>query len=107
MDIIEISHKAYKEFKEYLDSCNVTDYNLRISYMGRNCSGPIFNIAAGTEGPNDVVIELNEIVFYIEQELIDEYEGFIILSNDENNGEGLEFKPIKAPDNPCIGCSSC
>lgn len=107
MDIIEISHEAYKEFKDYLDSSNVTTYNLRISYMGKDCKGPIFNIAEGTEDPNDIVVDLNEVTFYIGQELIDEYEGFIILSNNENNGQGLEFKPIKPPANPCIGCSGC
>ncbi len=107
MDIIEISHEAYIEFKNYLDNSGIGGYNLRIGYVGKDCNGAVFNIEESSELPNDVVVELNDLVFYIDEKLIDEYKGFIIFSNNENNGEGLELKPIKAPPNPCIGCSGC
>ncbi len=107
MDIIEISEEAYNEFKAYLNNSGVGSYNLRIGYVGKDCNGAIFNIEESSELPNDLVVELNELVLYIDEKLVNEYEGFIILSNKENNGEGLELKPIKAPPNPCIGCSGC
>lgn len=107
MNNIRISEEAYKEFKDFLDYNNVENYNLKITYMGRNCAGPVFNIDTGKQGPNDILEQVKDINFFIGKDLIDEYEGFIILSNNENNGKGLELKPVKAPKSGCSVCPGC
>lgn len=107
MKNVQISSDAYEEFKAFLDCGNLDSYNLRISYLGRNCSGPIFNIDSGEKGPNDIIEQINDINFIIGKDLIEEFEGFIILSNSENNGKGLELKTVKVPKSPCSVCQGC
>ncbi|MDP4144016.1 MAG: HesB-like protein [Bacillota bacterium] len=107
MCYIQISDEAYNEFKEMLDSSPLGTCDIRISYMGRNCNGTLFNIDAGIEEENDVVEQVKDIKFIMEKTMLDEYEGFIILSNNENNGTGLELKPVVAPPSPCTVCPGC
>jgi HesB-like selenoprotein len=107
MSYINISDEAYVEFKDFLEFNKVENYNLRIAYLGRRCSGPIFNIATCSENTNDIVEQIKEISFIMNKELIDEYGGFEILSSNENQGEGLILKPMIAPVNNCNICPGC
>lgn len=107
MKYITISDEGYKEFKQLLQDSNVTDEGLRIRYLGNQCSGPVFNIGIGIEGKGDVVEEVKDLKFIMHQELIDEFGGFIILSNDENDGQGLMLKPAIEPAGGCGTCSGC
>ncbi|MDP4177407.1 MAG: HesB-like protein [Bacillota bacterium] len=107
MKNIQISQEGYNEFKTFLDNCNMSDYNLRISYIGKNCSGAVFNIDRGEEQQNDIIEKINELTFYIDKDLIEEFKGFIILSNSENNGNGLELKTVLVPKSPCTVCPGC
>ena len=107
MSYINISDEAYVEFKDFLEFNKVENYNLRITYLGKKCSGPIFNISAGSENANDLVEQINDINFIMNKELITEYGGFEILSSNENAGEGLILKPMIKQVNNCNICPSC
>jgi HesB-like selenoprotein len=107
MENIKISEEAYEEFKGFLDYNKLPNYDLRISYMGRNCSGLIFNIDNGVKEDNDIVEKVKDINFIMDEELIKEYGGFIILSNNENEGRGLELRSVIEPKSPCTVCPGC
>lgn len=104
MKNMTISEDAYKEFKEFLDENKVENYNIRINLGGMACSGPVFNITVDEVTDDDVVEVVNDINFVIEKRLIEEFGGFILLSAEENNGNGLSLKPVIAPEG---GCGSC
>ncbi|GAA0070233.1 HesB-like protein [Clostridium sardiniense] len=104
MKNMTISEDAYKEFKEFLDENKVENYNIRINLGGMACSGPVFNITVDEATDDDVVEVVNDINFVIEKRLIEEFGGFILLSAEENNGNGLSLKPVIAPEG---GCGSC
>ena len=107
MNNIQISEEAYQEFKGFLEENKVEDYNLRISYLGRNCSGPTFNIDISKPKVSDTMEQVKEIKFYIEEKIINDYGGLIVLSNNENGGKGLELKPVKDPLGGCKLCVGC
>ncbi|MGG7078720.1 HesB-like protein [Clostridium sardiniense] len=104
MKNMTISEDAYKEFKEFLDENKVENYNIRINLGGMACSGPVFNITVDEATDDDIVEVVNDINFVIEKRLIEEFGGFILLSAEENNGNGLSLKPVIAPEG---GCGSC
>jgi hypothetical protein len=105
MSYIKISDEAYEEFKSFLEYNSVVSNNLKISYLGRRCSGPVFNISYEDGCESDLSERVGEINFIFSRDLIDEYGGFIILSNTENSGDGLIFKPLKESD--CCNCNVC
>lgn len=107
MKFMKVSDEAYREFKDFLVSSNVEDYNLRIKYLGTNCSGPIFNVYSGKEEENDVIDTVNDINFIVDREIINSFGGFIILSSRESSKMGLELKPFIEPPSGCGGCSKC
>lgn len=108
MKNITISTEAYNEFKAFLDENNISDYKIRINFAGFACSGPIFNISVSEPTDSDEVETVNEISFIIEKNLIEQFGGFIILSTEENEGNGLSLKPVIAPEGGCGGsCSGC
>lgn len=105
MKFMKVSDEAYKEFKSFLDVNNVKDCSLRISYLGTNCSGPVFNIDVGKIEDNDILDKIKDINFITDKDVINVCGGFSILSNKENNGKGLELKPFITPPSGCDGCS--
>ena len=104
MDKILISEEAYKEFKEFLDENEVDNYSIRINLAGFGCSGPAFNISVDEAKEGDVTQKVNDIVFVVEEKLVDEFGGFRLLSTDENEGRGLSLKPVIEVAG---GCGSC
>ncbi|ASW43215.1 HesB-like protein [Clostridium isatidis] len=104
MDKILISEEAYKEFKAFLDENEVDNYSIRINLAGFGCSGPAFNITVDEPQDGDVVEKVNDITFVVEENLIDEFGGFKLLSTEENEGRGLSLKPIIEAEG---GCGSC
>ena len=107
MSFMQVSDEAYEEFKSFLVNTNVQDFNLRITYLGRNCKEVTFNLDYGVKGENDVSQQVKDITFIIDKEALEEFEGFTILSNNENKGQGLELKPLKVPESPCTVCPGC
>lgn len=107
MKNIFMSDVAYKEFKDFLDENNVESYNIRIGISEFSCSGPIFNIMIGEETSEDDVEVINEIKFIVDKDMLAEYGGFIIVSNEENDGNGIGLKPVVLPSGGCSGgCGS-
>ena len=104
MDKILISEEAYKEFKGFLDENEVDNYSIRINLAGFGCSGPAFNISVDDAKEGDVTQKVNDIVFVVEEKLVDEFGGFKLLSTDENEGRGLSLKPVIEVEG---GCGSC
>ena len=104
MDKILISEEAYKEFKEFLDENEVDNYSIRINLAGFGCSGPAFNISVDEAKEGDGTQKVNDIVFVVEEKLVDEFGGFRLLSTDENEGRGLSLKPVIEVEG---GCGSC
>lgn len=104
MKNVSISQEAYKEFVEFLDENKVESYNIRINLAGYACSGPVFNISVSEITDNDVTEVINDVTFIIEKKLVDEFDGFVILSNEENYGNGISLKANNPGEG---GCSSC
>lgn len=102
--MIFIDSTAYNEFKELLDNANVESYNVRITIDRVGCRGPIFGVFIDEPNENDDVEIINEITFICEKPLIEEYGGFIIVSNEENNGRGVGMKPVVTLSKGCDGC---
>ena len=108
MKNITISQEAYTEFKAFLEENKITDFNIRINFAGFACSGPIFNISISEGTDADEVETVNDINFIMEKSLIEQFGGFIILSSEENEGNGLSLKPVISPEGGCGGsCSGC
>ena len=108
MKNMTISTEAYNEFKAFLDENGIKDYKIRINFAGFACSGPIFNISVSEPTDEDEVETIEEVSFIIEKSLIEQFGGFIILSSEENEGNGLSLKPVIAPEGGCGGsCSGC
>lgn len=104
MDKILISEEAYQEFKGFLDENEVDNYSIRINLAGFGCSGPAFNISVDDVKDGDLTQKVNDIVFVVEEKLVDEFGGFRLLSTDENEGRGLSLKPLIEVEG---GCGSC
>lgn len=104
MSKITISKEAYTEFKSFLDENGIEEYNIRINLAGFGCSGPAFNISVSEATDADLVEKVEDVNFIVENSLVDEFGGFIILSTEENEGRGLSLKPVIAPEG---GCGSC
>ncbi|MBP1926795.1 HesB-like selenoprotein [Sedimentibacter acidaminivorans] len=108
MKNIFISDIAYKEFKDLLDENNVESCNIRINISEYTCSGPIFNIMVSEANAEDHTEVINDITFIVEKSILAEYGGFIIVSNEENDGNGVGLKPVVLPSSGCSGeCGSC
>lgn len=102
--MIFIDNTAYKEFKELLDKANVRSYNVRIGLDRVGCRGPIFGVYIDEPTEDDEVEVINEITFISEKSLLEEYGGFIIVSNEENKGNGVGMKPVVTSSSGCGGC---
>lgn len=108
MKKVTISQEAYDEFKGFLDENKITDLNIRINFAGFACSGPIFNISVSQATDADEVEKINDITFMYEKSLTEQFGGFMILSSDENEGNGLSLKPVIQPESGCGGsCAGC
>ncbi len=107
MNKITLSEEAYNEFKAFLDENKVEAYNIRINLAGFGCSGPVFNITVDEAKETDLVEKINDITFFAEKTLVDEYGGFIILSTEENGGRGLSLRPVIQPEGGCGTCGGC
>lgn len=107
--MIFINEQAYKEFKELLDDVKVESYNVRIGLDRVGCSGPIFGVYIDEATDNDDIEKINEVTFIVEKSLNEEYGGFIIVSSEENGGNGVGLKPVVQPsqDGCGGGCSGC
>lgn len=105
MDKVIISEEAYDEFKAFLEENKVEHYNIRINFAGNSCGGPAFTISIEEkQEDNDYVQKVNDITFLAEPHLLDQFEGFVILSSEENGGRGLSLRALNAPEG---GCGSC
>lgn len=104
MDKVLISNEAYNEFKSFLDENEVENYSIRINLGGFGCSGPAFNISVDDAKEGDVTQKVNDITFVVEEQLINEFGGFKLLSSEENGGRGLSLKPFIEVEG---GCGSC
>ena len=105
MKLIDITEDAYKEFKNFLDENEIKEYNIRINFAGNSCSGPAFNISVDSAKENDIVEKVNDITFFSDKDITDEFGGFVLLSTEENNGRGMSLRPLIEPEGG--GCSSC
>ncbi len=103
--MIFINEQAYKEFKALLDDANVESYNIRIGLDRVGCSGPIFNVYVDEATDKDDVEKIHEVSFIVEKSLNEQYGGFIIVSSEENGGNGVGLKPVVQPSSG--GCSGC
>lgn len=107
MNALTMSNEAYIEFKTFLAYNKIENFNIRITLAGVGWGGPVFNIVLDEQKENDAVILINDINFFIDKQLVTDFEGFVILSTEENNGKGLTLKPLVQADGGCSTCSSC
>lgn len=107
MNKIIISNEAYDEFKTFLDENKVESYNVRINLAGFGCHGAVFNISIDEKRENDLVEQVKDITFLVDNVLIEEFEGFSLLSTEENDGAGLSLKPQRQKEGGCGSCNGC
>ena len=107
MEKIILSNEAYNEFKGFLDENKVEDYKIRINLTGVSCHGPSFNITLGEKEADDLVEQINDITFFIKPNVYNEFGALTILSNGENEGRGLNLRPLVEQSGGCSGCSGC
>lgn len=105
MKNIFIDDIAYKEFKELLDENNVESYDIRISICDYTSRGPIFDISVDKAKGDDETEKINDITFIINKSILSEFGGFIIVSSEENGGNGVGLKPVVLPATDYDGCS--
>ncbi|WP_312650808.1 HesB-like protein [Proteiniclasticum sp.] len=106
-ELLTMSDVAYEEFLNFLRSNNVEKNNIRISLAGYACSGPRFGLMVDEKKDGDMEIAIKDLTFYVESELYNEFEGFQILSTEENMGQGMVLRPNKVTESDCGSCSSC
>lgn len=106
-ELLVMSDAAYEEFVQFLRSNQVEKNNIRITLAGYACSGPRFGLMVDDKKEGDMETLIKDLTFYIESNLYDEFEGFQILSTDENQGQGMVLRPNKVVDSDCGTCSSC
>ena len=106
-ELLTMSNVAYDEFLNFLRSNNVEKNNIRISLAGYACSGPRFGLMVDDQKDGDMEITIKDLTFYVESALYNEFEGFQILSTEENMGQGMVLRPNKVAETDCGSCSSC
>lgn len=108
MEKIIISNEAYEEFKSFLQENNVESKNIRVAMAGGGCGGPTFGVCVGEVIEGDLVENINDINFIINENLYNEYGVFTLLSTKENDGLGMTIRPLIEPiGGGCAGCSGC
>lgn len=105
MSIINVSDQAYQEFRDLLLANDINDTNVRIALAGFGCSGPKFGLMVDDITDTDITETVKDLNFIVEKELIEEYEGFTILSDEENGNGGMALRPVKMQESG--GCSTC
>ena len=103
--MIFINDKAYIEFKELLDNAKVESYNVRINLDRYGCSGPIFGVFIDEATEEDDVETIKDITFIVEKPINEQFGGFIIVSSEENNGNGVGLKPVVTTESEGCGGS--
>ena len=104
-NMIEISGAGYQEFNDLLEANDIEPKVVRLALAGFGCSGPRFGLMVDEATDSDVVEVIKDITFIVAKDLYDEYQGFVILSDEENYGGGMSLRPKKIDES--IGCSTC
>ncbi|WP_230977047.1 HesB-like protein [Proteiniclasticum sediminis] len=105
MSLIDISDAGYNEFNDLLEANEIEPKVVRLALAGFGCSGPRFGLMVDEATDNDYVEVLKDVTFIVSKDLYDEYQGFVILSDEENFGGGMSLRPRKIDD--ASGCSTC
>lgn len=105
MSVVKMSETSYKEFKNFLDSNNITENTIRIFLMGVGCSGPQFNITLSEKEPGDVTEQIEDLTFVVTGDLFREFKGFEIKCPEENGFDSFTIEPFEKGD--FDGCASC
>lgn len=103
--MMEMSNDAYDEFFELLEANEIEPKVVRIALAGFGCSGPRFGLMQDDIEPTDLIEKVNDITFVVAKDLFDDYEGFMVLSDEENFGGGMSLRPRKIDENS--GCATC
>ncbi len=106
-ELLTMSDSAYDEFLNFLKSNNVESNKIRISLAGYACSGPRFGLQVDELKDRDMEATIKDLTFYVATELYNEFDGFQILSTEENMGQGMVLRPKKVSESDCGSCSSC
>lgn len=106
VNLMEMSDAAYTEFFDLLDANEINPKVVRIALAGFGCSGPRFGLMVDEPGDADVVETRGDITFIVAKDLYDEYEGFLVLSDEENFGGGMSLRPRKVDDSACSTCAT-
>lgn len=103
--MIEISDAGYEEFNDLLEANEIEPKVVRLALAGFGCSGPRFGLMVDEPTDDDYVEVIKDITFMATKDLYNEYEGFVILSDEENFGGGMSLRPKRIADD--AGCSTC
>jgi iron-sulfur cluster assembly accessory protein len=105
--MIEITETAAKEVKQIFKEEHSEGYGIRIYAAGMSCSGVYYGLSLEREKKeNDKVFDSNDLSIYVDSEIEEETDGFIIDYIDNEYGKGFI---IENPNASACGpsCSSC
>jgi iron-sulfur cluster assembly accessory protein len=105
--MIEITDAALAEIKQILKQENREGYGLRIYAAGISCSGIQYGLSLEKEKrENDTVFDAEDLSIYVDSELEEETDGFVIDFIDNEYGRGFIIEnPNASPCGP--SCDSC
>lgn len=108
MTAVHMSDVAYEDFKKLLQENNIDSSVIRIYISGMGCSGPAFNLVIDEQKEEDIVEQIKDLKFLVENDLINQFGSFTLKSATENGLGGFSIEPeIKAESDCGGGCPGC
>lgn len=97
---INLTERAKEELKKVIKE-KETKKPLRIYLAGHGWGGPSFGIALDEQKDNDVVTEIDDITFVIEEDFADGFENFTVDYSDSFLRKGFSVMPNGLPVSDC------
>lgn len=108
MAAVNMSDIAYAEFKELLKENDINSNIIRIYLAGMGWSGPAFNLVLDEQKDDDVVVQIKDMQFLVEKDLINQFGSFTLKGGSENGRGGLSIETEVQSESGCGGgCSGC
>lgn len=95
---INVTEKAREELKKVIAEKG-TEKPLRIYLAGHGWGGPSFGIALDEQKDNDIVKEIDDMTFLIEEDFAEGFENFIVDYSDSSLKKGFSVVPSGFPEN--------
>lgn len=102
---INVNKDAYNELKSILDEKNITDTTVRLFVAGMGWSGPQFNLSIDDKNENDIAVDVDDLTFVVEKDLVDQFGDFEVKFFDQDGQRGIYVELANPGESGCSGCS--